>query len=233
LIAIVDYGMGNLRSVTNAFAHLGAAITVTRERRVIAEAQALVLPGVGAFGKCVENLRRFDLFDFLKDEIASGKPYLGICLGLQMLFESSEEAPGVAGMGLVKGQVVRFKGSLKVPHMGWNAVNQSMDRNGRKDRMAPMDRVDDTGRVDRPAGQSAGQSGGSRVFAGIKQGDFFYFVHSYYPEPAEDVAASTTDYDGSFVSSIEKGNLFACQFHPEKSQKVGLSLLQNFVNICA
>jgi imidazole glycerol-phosphate synthase subunit HisH len=210
LIAIVDYGMGNLRSVTNAFAHLGAAITVTRERRVIAQAQALVLPGVGAFGKCVENLRKLGLFDFLKEEIASGKPYLGICLGLQMLFESSEEAPGVAGMGLVKGRVVRFKGSLKVPHMGWNSVEQSMDR---------MDRMD--------------RSSGSRIFAGIKQGDFFYFVHSYYPEPAEDIAASRTDYSGNFTSSIEKGNLFACQFHPEKSQKVGLALLQNFVNICA
>lgn len=200
MIAIVDYGMGNLRSVTNAFAHLGAAITVTRERSVIAEAQALVLPGVGAFGKCVENLRRFDLFDFLKDEIGSGKPYLGICLGLQMLFESSEEAPGVAGMGLVKGRVVRFRGAVKVPHMGWNAVRQKK---------------------------------GSRIFAGIKQGEFFYFVHSYYPEPAEDVTASTTDYSGEFASSIEKGNLFACQFHPEKSQKVGLALLRNFVNLCA
>lgn len=200
MIAVVDYGMGNLRSVTNAFTHLGAAITVTRERSVIAEAQALVLPGVGAFGKCVENLRRFDLFDFLKDEIVSGKPYLGICLGLQMLFESSEEAPGVAGMGLIKGRVVRFKGAVKVPHMGWNAVRQKKD---------------------------------SRVFAGIKQGEFFYFVHSYYPEPAEDVTATTTDYSGEFASSIEKGNLFACQFHPEKSQKVGLALLRNFVNLCA
>ena len=207
--------MGNLRSVTNAFAHLGAAIAVTRERSVIAQAQALVLPGVGAFGKCVENLKRFDLFDFLKEEIVSGKPYLGICLGLQMLFESSEEAPGVAGMGLVKGRVVRFKGSLKVPHMGWNSVIQSMDR------------------MDRSVDRSAGQPGRSRIFTGIKQGDFFYFVHSYYPEPAEDLTASTTDYGVSFVSSIEKGNLFACQFHPEKSQKVGLSLLQNFINVCA
>ena len=209
--------MGNLRSVTNAFAHLGAAIAVTRERSVIAQAQALVLPGVGAFGKCVENLKRFDLFDFLKEEIVSGKPYLGICLGLQMLFESSEEAPGVAGMGLVKGRVVKFKGSLKVPHMGWNRVTQSMDR---------MDRMD---RADRPTKESCG----SGIFTGIRQGDFFYFVHSYYPEPAEDLTASTTDYGVSFVSSIEKGNLFACQFHPEKSQKVGLSLLQNFINVCA
>jgi len=200
LIAIVDYGMGNLRSVTNAFAHLGAQITVTRERSVIAQARALVLPGVGAFGKCVENLKRFELFDFLKDEIASGKPYLGICLGLQMLFESSEESPGVAGMGLIRGRVVRFRGPLKVPHMGWNAVKQETE---------------------------------SRIFTGIAQGEFFYFVHSYYPEPVEAVTASTTDYSGTFASSIEKGNLFACQFHPEKSQKVGIALLQNFISVCA
>jgi glutamine amidotransferase len=110
--------MGNLRSVTNAFARLGANIVLTREKRVIAEARALVLPGVGAFGKCIENLREFDLLDVLREQIIKGKPYLGICLGLQMLFESSEEAPGVEGLGLVKGCVKRFKNDLKVPHMG-------------------------------------------------------------------------------------------------------------------
>jgi imidazole glycerol-phosphate synthase subunit HisH len=199
LIAIVDYGMGNLRSVTNAFTHLGASITVTREKAVIKGARAIVLPGVGAFGKCMENLKRFDLLRVLKEEILSGKPYLGICLGLQMLFTSSEEAPGSEGMGLVKGRVVKFKNNLKVPHMGWNQVEQTK---------------------------------ASRIFDGINQGEHFYFVHSYYPEPEEDVAATRTDYGGVFTSSIERENVFACQFHPEKSQKVGLRLLQNFVSLC-
>jgi glutamine amidotransferase len=160
LIAIVDYGMGNLRSVTNAFAHLDASITVTRDKAVIKGARAIVLPGVGAFGKCMENLKRFDLLHILKEEILSGKPYLGICLGLQMLFTSSEEAPGSEGLGLVKGRVVKFKNNLKVPHMGWNQVEQAK---------------------------------ASQMFDGIKQGDNFYFVHSYYPEPEEDVVATRTE----------------------------------------
>ena len=200
MIAIVDYGMGNLRSVTNAFTRLGASIVVTREKREIAEAGAIVLPGVGAFGKCMENLREFDLLDVLREQIINGKPYLGICLGLQMLFESSEEAPGVEGLGLVRGCVKRFKNNVKVPHMGWNQVEQLK---------APQ------------------------IFKGIGQGEHFYFVHSFYPEPAEDVIASRTDYGSPFASSIERGNIFACQFHPEKSQKVGLRLLQNFINLCA
>ena len=199
MIAIVDYGMGNLRSVTNAFARLGASIAVTRDRGVIAQAGAVVLPGVGAFGRCMENLNRFDLLDVLREEIHNGKPYLGICLGLQVLFESSEESPGVKGLGLVKGCVRRFTNHVKVPHMGWNQVEQI---------------------------------GSLQIFRGIGQGEHFYFVHSYYPEPEEEVVASRTDYGGPFVSSIERENIFACQFHPEKSQKVGLRLLQNFVNLC-
>jgi glutamine amidotransferase len=199
LIAIVDYGMGNLRSVTNAFARLGGSVIVTRNKGRIAEASAIVVPGVGAFGKCMENLRGFDLLDVLREQISKGKPYLGICLGLQMLFESSEEAPGVEGLSLVKGSVRRFKNDLKVPHMGWNEVEQIKN---------------------------------SRVFKGIDQGEYFYFVHSFYPEPGEDVIASKTDYGSPFASSIERDNIFACQFHPEKSQKVGLRLLQNFINLC-
>lgn len=199
MIAIVDYGMGNLRSVTNAFARLGGSIVVTRDKGRIAEASAIVVPGVGAFGKCMENLRGFDLLDVLREQISKGKPYLGICLGLQMLFESSEEAPGVEGLSLVKGSVRRFKNDLKVPHMGWNQVEQIKN---------------------------------SRVFKGIDQGEYFYFVHSFYPEPGEDVIASKTDYGSPFASAIERDNIFACQFHPEKSQKVGLRLLQNFINLC-
>ena len=199
MIAIVDYGMGNLRSVTNAFAHLGAPITTTADTSVIRDAQAIVLPGVGAFGRCMENLKGLGLLDVLKEEICSGKPYLGVCLGLQILFESSEETPGVAGMGLMKGRVVKFRNNLKVPHMGWNQVEQTKP---------------------------------SRIFDGISQGEHFYFVHSYYPVPEEDVAATTTEYGGAFTSSIERANMFACQFHPEKSQKKGLRLLQNFIRLC-
>ncbi len=200
MIAIVDYGMGNLRSVTNAFRRIGAQAIVTRDHRAIREARALVLPGVGAFGKCVENLKAFDLFDLLKEQIATGKPYLGICLGMQILLESSEEAPGVEGMGVIKGRVARFQGPLKIPHMGWNNVD-----------------------IVRP----------SRIFDTIPNGSYFYFVHSYYPDPEEDVSATVTEYGTRFTSSIQKGNIFASQFHPEKSQEIGLKLLRNFVSVCA
>jgi glutamine amidotransferase len=199
MIAIVDYGMGNLKSVTNAFTSLKAPIEITRDEQVIKAAKALVVPGVGAFGKCVENLKKFNLFDLLKAEIAAGKPYLGICLGMQILLEESEEAPGVEGLGIIKGRVARFRGSMKIPHMGWNSADI----------------------VQRPP-----------VFDGIASGSFFYFVHSYYPEPAEDVSATMTDYGRPFTSSITKNNIFASQFHPEKSQQVGLKLLRNFVNLC-
>lgn len=200
MIAIVDYGMGNLRSVTNAFGRIGADVAVTRDLKTIADARAVVLPGVGAFGKCVENLKGFGLFDFLKDEIARGKPYLGICLGMQILLESSEEAPGVQGMGVIKGSVVRFRGEIKVPHMGWNSVE-----------------------VVKPG----------PIFDSIPNGSYFYFVHSFYPAPTEeDVSATITEYGVKFTSSIQKGNIFASQFHPEKSQGIGLGLLRNFVTLC-
>ena len=200
MIAIVDYGMGNLRSVSNAFARLNAEAIVTRDAEEIKGSSAIVLPGVGAFGRCVENLQKLKLFDLIRQEIGSGKRYLGICLGMQILFESSEEAPGVAGMGVIKGSVARFKGGLKVPHMGWNSVQMATH---------------------------------SEILKGIDDGAYFYFVHSYYPAPAEDVAATRTDYGIDFVSAVERDNLFACQFHPEKSQSIGLQLLSNFVRLCA
>ena len=201
MIAIVDYGMGNLRSVTNAFGKVGAEVKVTRDLKTIRDARAMVLPGVGAFGKCVENLRRFDLFDFLKEEIARGKPYMGICLGMQILLESSEEAPGIEGMGVIKGSVVRFQGGMKVPHMGWNSVD-----------------------IVKPG----------KIFDGVPKGSYFYFVHSYYPAPVEeDVTATFTEYGVRFTSSIQKENIFASQFHPEKSQGIGLKVLRNFVSLCA
>jgi glutamine amidotransferase len=193
--------MGNLRSVTNAFKKVGAEVSVTRDLKTIRDARAMVLPGVGAFGKCVENLKAFDLFDFLKGEIARGKPYLGICLGMQILLESSEEAPGVEGMGVIKGSVVRFRGAMKIPHMGWNSAD-----------------------IVKPG----------PLFDTIPNGSYFYFVHSFYPAPTEeDVTATATEYGVKFTSSIQKDNINATQFHPEKSQVIGLRLLRNFVCLCA
>jgi glutamine amidotransferase len=199
MIAIVDYGMGNLRSVTNAFKRLGADVVITQEKEIIRGSTAVVLPGVGAFGKCVENLKRLELFDFIKEIIIGGKIYLGICLGMQILFEESEEAPGVEGMGIISGAVPRFTGSVKVPHMGWNSIEIIKE---------------------------------NPIFDGIQEGAHFYFVHSFYCQPDEDgVTATTTAYGIRFASSVQKGNVFACQFHPEKSQRVGLRLLQNFIGM--
>jgi imidazole glycerol phosphate synthase glutamine amidotransferase subunit len=199
MIAIVDYGMGNLRSVTNAFRMLGGDVVVTRKKETIRTSKAVVLPGVGAFGKCIENLKNFELFDLIKDLIMNDKRYLGICLGMQTLFESSEEAPGIQGMGVIKGDVPRFTGNIKVPHMGWNSIEIQTEGN---------------------------------IFRGINNGEFFYFVHSYYCRPIEDITATKTTYGVEFTSSIQRGRLFACQFHPEKSQQAGLKLLQNFIDIC-
>ena len=199
MIAVIDYGMGNLRSVTNALEKLGARAIVTRERKIIEDAAAIVLPGVGAFGKCIENLEKFDLIGLIKGMIEQGKRYLGICLGMQVLFESSEEAPGVAGMGVLKGTVPRFRSDLKVPHMGWNSIEVVKK---------------------------------TEILRGIESGEHFYFVHSYYCSPEEqDVVATRTVYGETFASAVERDNLFACQFHPEKSQRVGLKLLKNFIDL--
>jgi glutamine amidotransferase len=200
MIAIIDYGMGNLRSVTNAFRRLSAPITITSDAGVVRGASGLVLPGVGAFGKCVENLKASGLFDVIKEEIAAGKPYLGICLGMQILLDASEETPGVPGMSVVRGRVVRFQGAMKIPHMGWNSVE-----------------------IAQP----------SPMLDGVPDGAYFYFVHSYYPAPEEPVSAAFTDYGGRFTSALQKGSIFACQFHPEKSQAIGRQLLRNFVGLCA
>jgi glutamine amidotransferase len=199
LIAVIDYGMGNLRSVTNALEKLGADAVVTRDKKVISASRAIILPGVGAFGKCIENLEKLELLDFLKETIGEGKQYLGICLGMQVLFESSEEAPGIAGMGVLKGTVPRFTGDIKIPHMGWNNIKIVKE---------------------------------TEILRGIDNSEYFYFVHSYYCSPEDKgIVATTTPYGGEFVSSVQKDNIFACQFHPEKSQRVGLQLLQNFVNL--
>jgi glutamine amidotransferase len=197
MVVVVDYGMGNLKSVLNAFAKLGAEVAVSGDPRAVEDASAIVVPGVGAFGRCMENLEERGLAPAIRDHLRRKKPYLGICLGMQVLFESSEEAPGVKGLGVIRGNVPRFTGSMKVPHMGWNSITIRKE---------------------------------SPILKGVAPGDFFYFVHSYYCAPDDrSVIATTTDYDGPFASSVDTGSLFACQFHPEKSQRVGLTLLKNFL----
>jgi len=198
-IVIVDYGMGNLRSVQKAFEKIGFDARLTRNKDEIGRASAIVLPGVGAFKDCMENLEKYGLVEILLRSIEKGKPYLGICLGLQVLFSESEEFGSHKGLDLIKGKVVRFEpdSEHKVPHMGWNTIE--------KEKEGPM-------------------------LQGIESGDFFYFVHSYYviPDKTEWISSFTT-YGKPFVSSIWKENLFATQFHPEKSQQKGLRILENFV----
>jgi len=204
MIAIVDYGMGNLRSVSKAFQSQEFPAIVTRNPDDIAGASGLVLPGVGAFGDCVKNLGEYGLIDPIKEFIDSGRPFLGICLGLQVLFEESEEAPGVKGLGLIKGRVIKFHDfkneGLKVPHMGWNQV---------------------TFKKDIP------------ILEGVPQNSWFYFVHSYYPKPEDDnVSAVKTFYGLEFTAAVAKDNIFASQFHPEKSSTLGLNIIQNFSALC-
>jgi glutamine amidotransferase len=198
-IIIIDYGMGNLRNVQRGFERIGLEARVTRNKKEIQRASAIVLPGVGAFKDCMINLEKFGLVEPLLRSVEKGKPYLGICLGLQILFSESEEFGSYKGLDLIKGRVVKFKSDPehKVPHMGWNTVEI--------EREVPM-------------------------LHSIVSGDFFYFVHSYYVVPEEEEWISTlTNYGIPFVSSIWKENLFATQFHPEKSQQKGLRILENFV----
>ena len=199
MIAIVDYDMGNLRSVQKGFEKVGASATITRDPKVIADASRLVLPGVGAFGVCMEKLESYELITPIKEFIASGKPFLGICLGLQLLFEESDEFGSKQGLGIFKGKVLRFPASdLKVPHMGWNNVELKKK---------------------------------SRLMEGVDDGSYFYFVHSYYVEPINSVTLGTTGYGLTFCSAVEMDNVFATQFHPEKSQKAGLKILENFAKL--
>lgn len=204
MIAVVDYDMGNLESVSKALKHLGFDVVVTFDAEKIKSADGVVLPGVGAFPDCMSNLEKRGLVSVVK-ESAITKPFLGICLGLQLLFEESEEFGIHKGLSVFKGKVKKFKEDmtaegekLKIPHMGWNTVNIKKDTPFLKD---------------------------------IKNESYFYFVHSYYVETDADLVATETFYGINFVSAVVKDNLFACQFHPEKSQKVGLKLLENFGNV--
>lgn len=198
MIAIIDYGMGNLRSVQKGLEHVGFNAVVTRDVSQIHAARGVVLPGVGAFSACMENLAAFGLIEPIREIVRRQKPFLGICLGLQLLFSESEEFGRQQGLDLFSGKVVGFhaKENLKVPHMGWNRIE--------KKKQSPF-------------------------LEGISTGDYVYFVHSFYVVPDDSsIIATTTDYGDSFVSSIVTDRLFACQFHPEKSQELGLRILANF-----
>jgi len=198
MIAIIDYGMGNLRSVQKGFERAGFEAQVTRDIGQITSARGVVLPGVGAFRACMENLARFELIDPIREVVRQKKPFLGICLGFQLLFSESEEFGLRRGLDLLPGRVVGFKpnNGLKIPHMGWNRIDKKKE---------------------------------SPFLEGISTGDYVYFVHSYYVVPEEpSLTSTTTDYGNPFVSSIALDHLFACQFHPEKSQEIGLRILANF-----
>jgi glutamine amidotransferase len=199
MIAIIDYGMGNLRSVQKGFERMGHEAVVTSDAKAILNASKVVLPGVGAFPDCMRNLEQFGLIDAVRTSISSGKPFLGICLGLQLLFTESEEFGISKGLDIIKGRVVRFKlkdSALKIPHMGWNSISIK--------RRAP-------------------------ALVDVPDNSHVYFVHSFHVVPEDkSVIATTTDYGIEFVSSVWKDNILAVQFHPEKSQALGLSILKRF-----
>lgn len=197
-IAIIDYDAGNLKSVEKAFSYLGKKTLITHDRDEILRADHVVLPGVGSFGDAMEKLNRYELTEVIKMSVKSGQPFLGICLGLQLLFERSEESPNVEGLGILEGEISRFpaKQGLKIPQIGWNSLEIRE---------------------------------GAALFEGLPKEAYVYFVHSYYLKARnrEDVAA-TAEYGIEFDASVERGNLFACQFHPEKSGEIGLAILKNF-----
>lgn len=201
MIAIIDYDAGNLRSVEKAFAALGQECVVTGNRREILSADRVVLPGVGAFGTAMEQLKKYELDRVIREVTDAGKPFLGICLGLQLLFAGSEECGGVEGLHLLEGDILRIPESpgLKIPHIGWNSLKLKND---------------------------------GRLFAGLPETPYVYFVHSYYLAAKEpEIVKAETEYGVSVHASVECGNIFACQFHPEKSSSVGLQILENFARL--
>ena len=216
MIAVIDYGSGNLKSVRKALEAVGAKVAVTNDPRAIDKAEALVLPGVGAFYRGMENLKKSGLLPSIFEAVKEGKPFLGICLGLQLLFTESEEHGTCQGLDIIKGKVKRFQGEMKIPHMGWNQIKCEM-RNVNSKNLAKQNSKD-------LAKQKCG------IFEGIPNGSYFYFVHSYYVEPDdENSIAATTEYGQEFTAGIAKDNIFAVQFHPEKSGELGLTVLKNFL----
>lgn len=201
MIAIIDYDAGNIKSVEKAMLSLGEEVVITRDAQTILGADGVILPGVGAFGDAMEKLHTYGLVEVIRECVKRKLPFLGICLGLQLMFESSEESPGVEGLHLLDGKILRIpaESGLKIPHIGWNNL-----------------KYPNTG----------------RLFRGVKEDSYVYFVHSYYLKAEdESIVTATTDYGTLIHASVEKDNLFACQFHPEKSSDVGLKILQNFIQV--
>jgi glutamine amidotransferase len=201
MIAIIDYDAGNLKSVEKALIFLGQETVITRDRDVILKADKIILPGVGSFGDAMGKLHSYGLVDTIKEVVKLNKPFLGICLGLQLLFERSDESKSIEGLGILKGEILRIpdKEGLKIPHIGWNSLE-----------IKP----------------------GAKLFSGIADQPYVYFVHSYYLKADnENEVAATTNYSTLIHASVEKDNLFACQFHPEKSGEVGLRILDNFAKL--
>lgn len=201
MIAIIDYDAGNIKSVERALQKLGQEVVVTRDAKAILSADKVILPGVGAFGDAMENLRRYHLDKVIYQVVERDIPFLGICMGLQLLFEKSDESKGVEGLGILEGEICRIPDceGLKIPHMGWNSLH--LQNNG-------------------------------RLFKDIDEDAYVYFVHSYYLKAKDEkIVKATTEYSTHIHASVEKGNVFACQFHPEKSSDVGLQILKNFVEV--
>lgn len=201
MIAIIDYDAGNLKSVEKALLALGEHPVVTRDRDTILSADKVILPGVGSFGDAMERLNQYGLVEVIHQVAAKGTPFLGICLGLQLLFERSDECDGVEGLGVLKGEILKIPDceGLKIPHMGWNSLDIKPE---------------------------------SRLFQGIESGAYVYFVHSYYLKAEdESIVAASTEYSTHIHAAVESGNVFACQFHPEKSSDVGLGILKNFIGL--
>lgn len=201
MIAIIDYDAGNIKSVEKAILALGEEVVVTSDADTILAADGVILPGVGAFGDAMKKLKDYELVDVIRRVAESGKPFMGICLGLQLLFDSSEESPGVEGLGILKGKIVRIPEGegIKVPHIGWNSLEFPKK---------------------------------SRLFEGITPGSYVYFVHSYYLQAQDkEIVAATAEYGVEIHAAVEKENIFACQFHPEKSSDIGLKLLRNFIRV--
>ena len=201
MIAVIDYDAGNLKSVYKALQFLGEEAIITRNAKEILQADKVILPGVGAFGEAMLRLAQYDLIPVIQETVERGIPFLGICLGLQLLFERSEESPGVDGLGILKGEILRIPDAddLKVPHIGWNSLDLASS---------------------------------ARLFRGIGTEPFVYFVHSYYLKATDlSIVTAKTQYGVTIHASVEKDNVFACQFHPEKSGQVGLQILRNFTKI--